>query len=66
MIGAMNLCTWIGILASAGFYGLCAATFGREQIARTFLVLAVLVVPVLIWYRPSSHLAPANNPPPSA
>jgi len=52
MIGAMNLCTWIGIFAAAGFYGGCAAALGRERISWTFFVLGGLVLPVLIGYRP--------------
>ena len=41
MIGAMNLCTWTGILASAGFYVVCSTLFSREQIAGTFCVLSI-------------------------
>lgn len=53
VIGAMNLCTWTGILASAGFYGLCATLFTRASIANSFFVLAALVAPVLLWRLPA-------------
>jgi acyl-[acyl-carrier-protein]-phospholipid O-acyltransferase/long-chain-fatty-acid--[acyl-carrier-protein] ligase len=60
MIGAMNLCTWIGIFAAAGFYGLCAALFTREQISHSFFVLGALIAPVLLWYRPGQDLPDAS------
>ena len=54
MIAAMNLCTWIGILASAVFYGLCSKLFTNASISRTFVVLAVLILPIALFYRPKS------------
>ncbi len=63
MIGAMNLCTWIGIFASAGFYGLCAAVFTRTQIAHSFFVLGALISPVLLWYRPDENLPTTDASP---
>ncbi len=54
MIGAMNLMNWIGILISAGVYGLC--TFASQTLdlpeSTTFAVVAVLLLPVALLYRP--------------
>ncbi len=54
MIGAMNLMNWIGILISAGVYQLC--TFANRSLdlpaSTTFAVVAVLLLPVAILYRP--------------
>ena len=52
MIGAMNFTTWIGILASAACYGLCARLFGIDRISEAFIILAMLIFPVAIFYRP--------------
>ncbi len=62
MIGAMNLINWIGILLAAGFYGVCSTLFTRAPIAAggdpqshiswTFAVIAALLLPLLVWYRP--------------
>jgi len=52
VIGAMNLTTWMGILVTAGVYGLCANVFGATQISLTFYVLAALILPVALFYRP--------------
>ena len=61
MIGTMNLCTWLGILASAGFYGFCASLFGRESISLTFGILAALILPVAIFYRPADQELSAGS-----
>jgi MFS family permease len=55
MIGTMNLVTWFGILASAGFYGACSGIFSNEQISWTFGVLAVLVLPIALFYHPQDQ-----------
>ncbi len=65
MIGAMNLINWIGILLAAGFYGFCSALFTtapdaatgepRSTISWTFAIIAVLLVPIAIWYRPADE-----------
>ncbi len=55
MIAAMNLLTWIGILASSGTYDLCAANFTTQNITWTFLVLAVMILPVSLFYRPEDE-----------
>ena len=59
MIGAMNFVTWIGILLSAVFLGLMnviLAAFsedgaGRENQYLVFLSLAVVMLPVAVFYR---------------
>ncbi|MAV37462.1 MAG: MFS transporter [Planctomycetaceae bacterium] len=51
MIGAMNLINWIAILAASGFYALCAVLL--NPVSWTFGVLAVLLLPVAIFYRPA-------------
>ena len=63
MIGAMNLINWIGILAAALFYGLCSAWFTQaplaegeppiSHIAWTFAVVAGLLLPIALLYRPA-------------
>ncbi|MEZ6055307.1 MAG: MFS transporter [Planctomycetaceae bacterium] len=55
MIGTMNLTTWIGVLASAGFYNFCASIIGTKSISLTFLPLALLILPVAIFYRPKDE-----------
>jgi len=54
MIGAMNLMNWIGILISAGVYGLCTFTIESLDLpeSTTFAVVAVLLLPVAMLYRP--------------
>ena len=52
MIGTMNLINWIGILLAAGFYFGCSAAFTPKQIHWTFAVLAVVMLPVAIFYHP--------------
>jgi len=62
MIGTMNLANWIAILLAAGFYGLCSSLFtlpaevpeGKPQsiIAWAFAVMAALILPVAITFRP--------------
>lgn len=58
LIGTMNVMTWIGILASAGFLwlmqGLLAALAGPladRHHYLTFFALAILMVPVALFYR---------------
>lgn len=55
MIAAMNICTWLGIFLSAGFYGLCSMLFTPQQIANTFYVLAAMILPLAIGYRPQDQ-----------
>ena len=62
MIGTMNLANWIAILLAAGFYGLCSKLFTlpaaapgegvRSNISWTFAVMAVLILPVAVTFRP--------------
>jgi acyl-[acyl-carrier-protein]-phospholipid O-acyltransferase/long-chain-fatty-acid--[acyl-carrier-protein] ligase len=62
MIGTMNLANWIAILLAAGFYGLCSKLFTvpaavsggspRSIISWTFAVMAVLILPVAVTFRP--------------
>ena len=54
MIGAMNLINWIAILAASGFYYLCAVLL--SPVSWTFGVLAAVVLPVAIFYRPSHRI----------
>jgi len=52
MIGTMNLINWIGILLAAGFYFGCSAVFTPKHISGTFAVLAVVMLPVALFYHP--------------
>lgn len=62
MIGTMNLFNWVAILLSAVAYGVCSWLFTipasspdgepRSIINWTFAILAALLVPVLLWFRP--------------
>lgn len=52
MIGTMNLLNWVGILLAAGYFFLCSTMFGIEKISWSFLTLAVLLIPVALFYRP--------------
>jgi acyl-[acyl-carrier-protein]-phospholipid O-acyltransferase/long-chain-fatty-acid--[acyl-carrier-protein] ligase len=56
MIAAMNICTWLGILAAAGAYGLCSKVFTNESISHTFGVLAALILPLALFYRPQDQV----------
>ena len=51
MIGAMNLINWIAILAASAFYYLCAVLL--SPVSWTFGVLAAMVLPVAMFYRPA-------------
>ena len=57
MIGAMNLINWIAILAASAFYYLCAILL--NPVSWTFGVLALLVLPVAIFYRPMQQVRPS-------
>ena len=60
MIGTMNLVNWIGIVLSAGFYQLGlwlapSAEIGGDTVVQVhwiFAALALLMLPVALWYRP--------------
>jgi len=62
MIGTMNLFNWIAILLAAAAYGICSwlltlppETEGGETrsiINWTFAIMAVLLLPVALWFRP--------------
>ncbi|MCA9028044.1 MAG: MFS transporter [Planctomycetaceae bacterium] len=62
MMGAMNLFNWLGILLSAVGYGICSklfveppATEGADPVSHigwTFAVVAGLMLPVALFYRP--------------
>ncbi|MFV0445751.1 MAG: MFS transporter [Planctomycetaceae bacterium] len=56
MIAAMNLCTWVGILAAAGAYGFCSKVFTIQHISNTFGVLAAMILPLALFYRPQDQL----------
>ncbi len=63
MIGTMNLANWIGILISAVFVGVFAkllaaveqAGFQKPTPSTIFAVLALIVVPVALFYRPADR-----------
>jgi acyl-[acyl-carrier-protein]-phospholipid O-acyltransferase/long-chain-fatty-acid--[acyl-carrier-protein] ligase len=65
MIGTMNLFNWVAILLAAAAYGVCSWLFtipaetpggeARSIIHWTFAILAGLLVPVLIWFRPQDE-----------
>jgi MFS family permease len=65
MIGTMNLFNWVAILLAAAAYGVCSWLFtipaetpdseARSIINWTFAILAGLLVPVLIWFRPQDE-----------
>lgn len=64
LIGTMNLMTWIGILASAGFIGSMdsvLAVFAGADADRhhyvTFFLLACLMLPVALFYRLPNSVA---------
>jgi acyl-[acyl-carrier-protein]-phospholipid O-acyltransferase/long-chain-fatty-acid--[acyl-carrier-protein] ligase len=53
MIGAMNLVNWIGIVISAGLYGVLSLAFhDSRHYSWIFAVAALLLLPVAIFYRP--------------
>ncbi len=61
MIGAMNLINWIGIVFSALFYQVCISLLDAFQlrgqtdslqVSWVFAALAVLMLPVAVFYRP--------------
>ncbi|HUG17515.1 MAG TPA: MFS transporter [Planctomycetaceae bacterium] len=61
-IGAMNLITWIGIIGSAVFYGICSFLLAKlktslslEYVPLGYLygVLALIILPVALFYRPT-------------
>lgn len=62
MIGAMNLMNWIAIFLAAGGYAVCSLAFTsppatpggapESSISWSFAVLAVLVLPVAVRFRP--------------
>ena len=62
MIGTMNLANWIAILLAAGFYGVCSRLFTlapavpgerpQSMISWAFAVMAVLILPVAVTFRP--------------
>jgi len=65
MIGTMNLFNWVAILLAAAAYGACSWLFTipaaanggepRSIIHWTFAILAALLVPVLIFFRPQDE-----------
>ena len=54
MIGAMNLVNWIAIVFSAGFLQVAASVVRALElpVAWIFAALAVVMLPVAVWYRP--------------
>lgn len=68
MIGTMNLFNWIAILLAAGAYWGCSHLFTlpppvtgeppRSVIGWTFAILAALVLPVALWFRPRDEPLP--------
>lgn len=56
MIGAMNLANWIGIVLSAGVYGLVVLLIrDSRQYALIFAVAAAILAPVALLYRPKDE-----------
>ncbi len=65
MMGAMNLFNWMGILLSAAGYGVCSYLFVQpplteggapvSSIGWTFAVVAALMLPVALFYRPKDE-----------
>ncbi len=55
MIAAMNLLTWIGIFLSAPAYFACSHQFTSQHITWSFLVMAALILPVALFYRPENE-----------
>jgi acyl-[acyl-carrier-protein]-phospholipid O-acyltransferase/long-chain-fatty-acid--[acyl-carrier-protein] ligase len=64
MIGTMNLFNWIAILLAAAAYGGCSWLFTiketpdaepRSMIHWTFALLAAMLIPVLLWFRPQDE-----------
>lgn len=62
VIGSMNLITWIGILGSALFFGISSTLLktlaetndlGYQPIEYVFAALAVIILPVALFYRPT-------------
>jgi acyl-[acyl-carrier-protein]-phospholipid O-acyltransferase/long-chain-fatty-acid--[acyl-carrier-protein] ligase len=62
VLGVQNLFNWIGILLAAAFVGIMnavlgatfGATGGLQKQHVTFYVLAIVMVPVAIWYIPGN------------
>lgn len=67
MIGAMNLINWIFIFAAGAFYsaGSAGLLSTDRPISHLFAVLALVLIPVAIWYRPraAAHYRDEVNPP---
>lgn len=65
MMGAMNLFNWLGILLSAVGYGVCSNLFVEPPVTEgaapvshigwTFAVVAGLMLPVALFYRPQDE-----------
>lgn len=62
IIGSMNLITWMGILGSAAFFGISslilkgyevAHKLGYQPVEFVFAALAVIILPVALFYRPN-------------
>jgi hypothetical protein len=51
MIATMNICTWLGVFASAFFYHVCSSLFTNDLISRSFYVLAALSCSVALAFR---------------
>ncbi len=68
LIGAMNFMTWTGILLSAGFLWLsqqfivafAGVKLANEHQYATFIALAVLMIPVALFYRLPSAVDQAD------
>lgn len=56
MIGSMNLINWIAIFMSAGVYWICRVALDHLGLpgSAIFAVLALMMLPVAIFYRPKS------------
>jgi acyl-[acyl-carrier-protein]-phospholipid O-acyltransferase/long-chain-fatty-acid--[acyl-carrier-protein] ligase len=61
VIGSMNLITWVGVLCSAGFFGVSSLILEQYKLAKgiehqpvefVFAALAVIILPVALLYRP--------------
>jgi acyl-[acyl-carrier-protein]-phospholipid O-acyltransferase/long-chain-fatty-acid--[acyl-carrier-protein] ligase len=64
MIATMNQCTWVGIILGSVLYGVCIWVLDRTGWPRStiFVVTAVLMLPVAIFYRPKDEKLPEATP----
>lgn len=63
MLAAMNLSNYIAILLSGTAYGILDLTATSFQLPRSFLFgfMSLLILPLLLWYRPVFDRKPASE-----